>query len=137
VRSVSDYFPMTDAAGQPGPRLGELLIQHGVVTPQQLDVALAEQQQTGRPLGEIIVDRGFAPGPMVAQALATQHGGMVKTEYGFATGFQAVVRAAEAAPAGDPRDLEILRLKADLASRDGEIERLRAMVEHLRVTAIR
>jgi hypothetical protein len=127
---------MTDAAGQQGPRLGEVLVQHGVVTPQQLEVALAEQQRTGRPLGEIIVDHGFAPGPMVAQALATQRGGMVKTEYGFATGFQAVVRAV-AAPVGDPRDLEIQRLTSEIASRDGEIERLRSMIEQLRVTAMR
>src|SRR4051812_28050142 len=105
---------MTDAAS-PGPRLGEVLVQHGVVTPQQLEVALAEQQESGRPLGEIIVDRGFAPGPMVAQALATQRGGMLKTEYGFATGFQSVPRAA-ADPTGDPRDVEIERLRSGLAS---------------------
>src|SRR6185295_16623262 len=30
---------------------------------------------------------GFVSPAMVAQALATQHGGLLKTEYGFATGF--------------------------------------------------
>ena len=127
---------MTDAAGQQSPRLGEVLVQHGVVTPQQLEVALQEQQETGRPLGEIIVDRGFAPGPMVAQALATQRGSMLKTEWGFATGFDAVVRAAAPAPAGDPRDLEIQRLQSDVASRDREIGRLRDIIDQLRVAAL-
>lgn len=70
------------------PQLGELLVQHGVLTPEELVLALAEQRQTGRPLGEVVVALGLAPGPIVAQALATQHGGgIVKTEYGFATGW--------------------------------------------------
>jgi hypothetical protein len=67
------------------PQLGELLVEHGVITPHDLTLALAEQQRTGRPLGEVVVALGLAPGPIVAQALATQHGGgIVKTEYGFA-----------------------------------------------------
>ena len=124
---------MTDAAGHP-PRLGEVLVQHGVVTPQQLQVALEEQRQTGRPIGEIIVERGFAPGPMVAQALATQRGGLVKTEYGFATGFQSAP-PAPAAPA-DPRDEEIEKLHGAVASRDLEIKQLRELVDQLRLAAV-
>ena len=123
---------MTDAAGRP-PRLGDVLVHYGVVTPQQLEVALAEQRQSGRPLGEIIVDRGFAPGPMVAQALATQRGGLLKTEYGFATGFEAVAPAVPGL-GDDPRDVEIERLRSAIASRDAEIERLSAVVR-LRVAA--
>src|SRR3954451_4204165 len=34
------------------PQLGELLVQHGVLTPEELVLALAEQRQTVRPLGE-------------------------------------------------------------------------------------
>lgn len=67
--------------------LGELLIEHGVITQDELVLALAEQQRTRRPLGEVVVTLGLAPGPIVAQALATQYGGTVKTEYGFATGW--------------------------------------------------
>ena len=109
-------------------------MQHGVVTPQQLQVALEEQRQTGRPIGEIIVERGFAPGPMVAQALATQRGGLVKTEYGFATGFQSAP-PAPAAPA-DPRDEEIEKLHVAVASRDLEIKQLRELVDQLRLAAV-
>jgi hypothetical protein len=88
--------------------LGALLASRGHITEEQLQLALTEQKATGRPLGEIIVARGFAPPPTVAQALATQHGGLLKTEYGFATGWgggvdadQAPVQAAPAASNGD------------------------------------
>ena len=86
-----------------GPRmraepLGALLASRGHITEEQLELALTEQKATGRPLGEIIVARGFAPPPTVAQALATQHGGLLKTEYGFATGWGGGV-APDAGPA--------------------------------------
>jgi hypothetical protein len=128
---------MTDAAGQ-GPKLGDILLAHGVITQEQLDRALEEHRRTGKTLGTVLVELGMAPGPIVAQALATQRGGMVKTEYGFATGFQAVQRrVAEPSPDLDPRDLQIKRLELALASRDAEIERLREMVEQLRMAAVR
>jgi hypothetical protein len=118
--------------------LGEVLLEHGVVDAEQLAVALEEQQETGRPLGEIIVERGFAPGPIVAQALATQRGGMVKTEYGFATGFQApgTRQVAPAQPQGDPRDTTITELKRVIASRDAEIERLQDLISQLRMQCV-
>jgi hypothetical protein len=67
--------------------IGALLVGRGVITPEQLESALATQKSTGQPLGKIVVDEGFAAPALVAQALATQHGGLLKTEYGFATGF--------------------------------------------------
>jgi hypothetical protein len=84
-----------------GPRvraepLGALLASRGHITEEQLELALTEQKATGRPLGEIIVARGFAAAPTVAQALATQHGGLLKTEYGFATGWGGGVDADQA-----------------------------------------
>ena len=73
---------------RPAPeQLGTLLVKRGLITDEQLATALAEQQASGEPLGKIVVARGFASPAMVAQALATQHGGLLKTEYGFATGF--------------------------------------------------
>src|SRR5205823_2980133 len=112
----------------PPEQLGTLLVRRGVITPEQLAAALEEQQTTRKPLGEIIVTRGFAPGPMVAQALATQHGGLLKTEYGFATGFGPLdgappaTGAVAAPPADDPRvaqlaaDREAVRAELELAS---------------------
>jgi hypothetical protein len=124
---------MSDETG-PAPRLGEVLLQHGVVNAEQLAVALAEQQQTGRPLGEIIVELGFAPGAMVAQALATQRGGLVKTEYGYATGFTSVAQAPPPPPkpSGDPKDETIAELRRIIVSREAEIERLQDLIAQLR-----
>lgn len=55
-------------------RLGELLVQRGVITNLQLQVALAAQQSCGRRLGRILVERGFASDWQIADALAEQFG---------------------------------------------------------------
>jgi hypothetical protein len=73
--------------GREGAPLGEILLHHGVITQDELAIVLAEQQVTGEPLGSIVIARGFAASTTVAAALATQHGGLLKTEYGFATPF--------------------------------------------------
>jgi hypothetical protein len=75
-----------DSAQLPAPQIGRILIAAGLLSETQLAEALEEQRQTGRRLGEIIVRRGFISGPALANALAEQHGGLLKTEYGFATG---------------------------------------------------
>jgi hypothetical protein len=72
----------------PGPPpLGAILVQRGLLTEEQLNAALAESKRTGEPTGEVIVRFGFASEATIAQALATQHGGPLKTEYGYAVGF--------------------------------------------------
>jgi hypothetical protein len=75
-----------DSAQLPSPQIGRILIAAGLLSEAQLAQALEEQRETGRRLGEIIVRRGFISGPALANALAEQHGGLLKTEYGFATG---------------------------------------------------
>ena len=93
-----------DAAQLPAPQLGRILIAAGLLDEEQLALALEEQSQTGRRLGEIIVQRGFISGPALANALAEQHGGVLKTEYGFASGLggEAARRAASEASGGLP-----------------------------------
>lgn len=78
-----------------GEPLGELLVSRGLLTHEQLEQALAEQSSCKRPLGEVIVRLGFTTGPTIAQALATQHGRIFKSEYGFATGFDATLDVPE------------------------------------------
>ena len=67
--------------------LGAVLVKRGLITDEQLAAALEQQRTSGEPLGAILVARGFVTPALVAQALATQHGTLLKTEYGFATGF--------------------------------------------------
>ena len=131
--------------GQAQEPLGSLLVKRGLITPEQLEVALQEQKTSGEPLGAIVVARGFAAPATVAQALATQHGGLLKTEYGFATGFSsgglqtagvvgeppvssprlgragAVVSITEAKPKADPvADREAVREELSMASAETE-----------------
>src|ERR671931_578155 len=89
------------SAQLPAPQLGQILIAAGLLTEAQLAQALEEQTRTGRRLGEIIVRRGLVSGPALANALAEQHGGVLKTEYGFATGLggQVAQKAASESPA--------------------------------------
>jgi hypothetical protein len=54
--------------------LGALLVADGLVTPTDLELALAEQRKTGRLLGQILVAHGAVSGVALARALARQHG---------------------------------------------------------------
>ena len=86
-------------------QLGQLMVDEGFVTPEQLALALAEQKRTGRPLGAIFVELGFVSAGAVANALAEQHGGMLKTEFGVSAGLYALPGGATrqaAAAAVDP-----------------------------------
>jgi hypothetical protein len=58
----------------PWRHLGALLVDDGLLTPDQLELALAEQQKSGRLLGEILVDWSHVTGLALARALAKQHG---------------------------------------------------------------
>jgi hypothetical protein len=56
-----------------GPRLlGELLVAQQLLTPEQLDWALAEQAESGRLLGEIIVQNGLVSMVALVNALVEQ-----------------------------------------------------------------
>ena len=69
------------------PPLGSLLVERGLITDEQLQHALAEQGQSGLPLGQVLIGLNYVTAATVAQALATQQGGVVKTEFGLSTGF--------------------------------------------------
>ncbi|WP_153108783.1 GspE/PulE family protein [Propionivibrio limicola] len=53
-------------------RLGDLLIQQGVLTEEQLKFALEEQKRSGRKLGRIVVESSFATEEAISRALARQ-----------------------------------------------------------------
>ncbi len=79
--------------------LGSILVRRGVLTEEQLADALAEQERSGEKLGEVLVRLGFAIAPTVGLGLATQHGGPLKTEYGYAIRSIAEGRGGDSAPA--------------------------------------
>ena len=54
--------------------LGTLLVRDGLISTEQLEYALAEKEQTGRRLGEIVVSLGWVPPGELARLLAEQHG---------------------------------------------------------------
>jgi MSHA biogenesis protein MshE len=51
-------------------RLGELLTEHGAVTPLQLEQALREQKRSGRKLGRVLIDLGFLTEERLNQEVA-------------------------------------------------------------------
>ncbi|MCP3688298.1 MAG: type II/IV secretion system protein [Gammaproteobacteria bacterium] len=50
-------------------RLGEILIDEGVVTKDQLNIALTEQKKVNEPLGKLLVNLGFATESIMRSAL--------------------------------------------------------------------
>ena len=54
-------------------RLGAILIERGLVTPEQLRLGFEEQALTGRRLGEIVVDEGWLTSTDLAVVLAEQY----------------------------------------------------------------
>ncbi|HEY6017438.1 MAG TPA: hypothetical protein VIU16_11670, partial [Gaiellaceae bacterium] len=112
------------------PRLGTLLIERGLLTAVQLQEALLEQQRTGVPLGQAVVRLGYVSPATVAQALATQHGGLAKTEFGMAVGFD--TRLPTPARGAPPFSVDDLRP----ALQDAE-DRLDALAEQLVAAARR
>jgi len=54
--------------------LGQMLIEEGVITEEQLKTALAKQRETGHFLGRILVDLGFVDEKTLKRILSIQHG---------------------------------------------------------------
>ena len=53
-------------------RLGDLLVNQGLLTQDQLKLALDEQKITGRKLGRVVVDSGFVTEEQISKGLARQ-----------------------------------------------------------------
>src|SRR5918994_1518636 len=94
------------------------MVDEGFLDEEQLAHALAEQARTGRPLGTILVELGFVSAGAVSNALAEQHGGLLKTEFGISAGLHALpggaTRKAAAAAALDPAAARTRELETQL-----------------------
>jgi type IV pilus assembly protein PilB len=68
----TDENRVMEASRLPWMQVGSLLIRDSVITGEQLDEALAEKESTGRRVGDILVERGWAKTDDLARALAEQ-----------------------------------------------------------------
>lgn len=55
-------------------QLGQLLIENGLITPENLDEALAIQKEKGGLIGQILVQRGYVTEENIAWSLTAQYG---------------------------------------------------------------
>jgi type IV pilus assembly protein PilB len=79
-----DNFPAYDASGlgkvppaipkAPPKRIGDILIEEGIITPQQLTQALQEGKATGAPVGAVLNKLGYVDEVTLGKALAKLHG---------------------------------------------------------------
>jgi len=60
--------------GEERKRLGEILIESNKLLPEQLDLALAKQKETGTRLGQILIEMGFVSYEVLVEALTEQSG---------------------------------------------------------------
>jgi hypothetical protein len=81
-----------EAAHIPWRPLGRLLVEQGLLTADELELALAKQEETGRLLGQTIVECGFVSGPELSNALAAQYGIELTAETGFGTGLRTEIQ---------------------------------------------
>ena len=65
-----------NGAGAIAPRLGDILIERGITTRDQIDIALIEQKQGGEYLGRILVRLGFATEAVIRDVI----GGVIGQE---------------------------------------------------------
>jgi MSHA biogenesis protein MshE len=72
VATTPAQEPTAAAAPKRKIRLGELLLEQGVITDAQLSQALARGKETGRRLGLVLRDLGLATDIAIAKALASQ-----------------------------------------------------------------
>jgi hypothetical protein len=96
-------IPGVDPAQETRRQLGQLMVDEGLLSAEQLEHALAQQAQTGKQLGETLVELGYASPGAVANALAEQHGGLLRTEYGVSTGLRVIEGEGQPSPPVAPR----------------------------------
>jgi hypothetical protein len=131
-----DPIPMVMSAAQPWLPLGELLVERGLLSQRQLELALQEHQRTGRRLGEVLVAFGFVSHDALANTLLEQVGLAVERPLLIAP--PPVVAAPEPSPpapvivrldADQPRGNAVERKAADLEAQLLDFERRSAEIQ--------
>lgn len=70
--SAVDRQPTSGLGLRQEKRLGELLLENGLLTPEQLDAALSEQRRRRQPLGQVLLAQGLVEEKALARVLS-QH----------------------------------------------------------------
>ena len=113
-----------DVSDFPWRPLGRLLVDEELLTPRQLERALAEQRRSGRLLGQVLVAQGQVTGTELARALARQHGVNVRA------GGTTADRVHQPEVHGAWRSLGMLLTEKGLVSRAGLQQALTTQREH-------
>lgn len=107
-----------------------MLVDQGLISAEQLAQALVVQKETEKQLGEVLVTLGFISPGVVANGLAEQHGGPLKTEYGISVGFGGVRPTVEPAAAEVAPLTDVFAVwRTAVEQRDALIERFRATLQ--------
>jgi len=101
-RSGSDIDPATNESWR---RLGDIFVERGFVTPEQLEQALVRQRETGERVGEALVAQGSISKFELAGALAEQASAL-----DLAAAEQAAAAQAETAPAPAQAEATVVSL---------------------------
>ena len=83
---------IVEAARVPQQLLGELFVEKGLITAEELAEALAEQKETGKRIGQILVRKGFVSGPSLTTVLAEQLGVEMEKQEGFGAGLWSEIK---------------------------------------------
>jgi type IV pilus assembly protein PilB len=113
-------------------RLGDIFVERGLISDEQLQEALAVQRDTGGRLGEILVELGFVTRVALAGVITEQWDELGVTARGRRTA-ETQARAAAAAPSLVEVALRerLEALTAELAARDQRIAQQDATIAAL------
>jgi chromosome segregation ATPase len=132
-----------EAARVPQQLLGELFVEKGLITPEELAEALAEQKESGKRIGQVLVQKGLVSRPDLTTVLAEQLGVVLAKQEGFGAGLWSEIKRrhprgrddeggeqepSEPARPPEPQDLRLAligELDADGDTKPGEVESLR------------
>jgi hypothetical protein len=114
-------------------RLGDIIVDRGLVTAEQLDEALKVQRETGGKLGEVLVELGFITRVALAGVITEQWDDLRVTARGRKNAETSARTAAQAGPSVVETALRdrLEALTVELAARDQRIAQQDATIAAL------
>ena len=114
-------------------RLGDIFIERGLITENQLREALDRQRESGGKLGEILVELGYVTRVALAGVISEQWDDLRVSQRGLKTAQEPASRSAAAASSESEKALRarIDALTAEVAARDRRIAEQNATIADL------